>query len=144
MPSQRIRGEVESINRIEESMGALFGQLARHSSMLVRDEIALAREEMRDKIRQSKVAALIMAISTILSVGAVMSLIAAVILALATVLTAWQAALIVGLILMVSGGVTGYLGWEKLRGDIATNRDRLAVSGAVPPSELPSNSMGGE
>jgi uncharacterized membrane protein len=109
----------------ERSIGELFGQLSQDMTLLVRQEIQLARTEMSEKI--SRVTA------NLLSVGAGgfvaylggLALVGALILAirdLADISLAWSA-LIVGAVLAIIGYVMLQRGLKELkRVDIAPRR----------------------
>jgi uncharacterized membrane protein len=109
----------------ERSIGELFGQLTQDMTLLVRQEIQLARTEMSEKI--SRVTA------NLLSVGAGgfvaylggLALVGALILAirdLANISLAWSA-LIVGAVLAIIGYVMLQRGLKELkRVDIAPRR----------------------
>ncbi len=109
----------------ERSIGELFGQLTQDMTLLVRQEIQLARTEMSDKI--SRVT------TNVLSVGAGgfvaylggLALVGALILAirdLANISLAWSA-LIVGAVLAIVGYVMLQKGLKELkRVDLAPRR----------------------
>ncbi len=109
----------------ERSIGELFGQLSQDMTLLVRQEIQLARTEMSDKI--SRVT------TNVLSVGAGgfvaylggLALVGALILAirdLANISLAWSA-LIVGAVLAIVGYVMLQKGLKELkRVDLAPRR----------------------
>jgi hypothetical protein len=109
----------------ERSIGELFGQLTQDMTLLVRQEIQLARTEMSDKI--SRVT------SNLISVGAGgfvaylggLALVGALILAirdLANISLAWSS-LIVGAVLAIIGYVMMQKGLKELkRVDIAPRR----------------------
>jgi hypothetical protein len=82
-----------------ESLVDLLGSLLREMAGLVRDEIALAKSEFRDRFRVYRAAILITAIGALLCLLASMSAVAAAILALAPFVGVVWAALIVGAIL---------------------------------------------
>lgn len=102
----------------ERSIGELFGQLSQDMTLLVRQEVQLARTEMTEKI--SKVT------TNLISVGAGgfvaylggLALMAALILAirdLANISLAWSA-LIVGAVLAIVGYVMLQRGMKELKG----------------------------
>jgi len=104
--------------RQERSIGELFGQLTQDMTLLVRQEVQLARTEMTEKI--SRVT------TNLISVGAGgfvaylggLALMAALILAirdLANISLAWSA-LIVGAILAIVGYVMLQRGMKELKG----------------------------
>lgn len=103
--------------RQERSIGELFGQLSQDMTLLVRQEVQLARTEMTDKI--SRVAANLVSIGAggfVAYMGG-LALIAALILAirdLANISLAWSA-LIVGIIMAIIGYVMLQRGLKELK-----------------------------
>ena len=101
----------------ERSIGELFGQLSQDMTLLVRQEVQLARTEMTEKLSRIT--------TNLLSVGAggfvaylgVLALMAALILAirdLANISLAWSA-LIVGVVLAIAGYVMMQKGLKELK-----------------------------
>jgi hypothetical protein len=94
----------------ERGVGSLLSDLAREASRLIRQEIALAKAELVDRLAQVGTgAALCVAGGLVLFAGS-LALLAAAILALALVLPPWAAALavggfvtLVGLVLLLKG-----------------------------------------
>ena len=102
----------------ERSIGELFGQLSQDMTLLVRQEVQLARTEMTEKLSRLT--------TNLISVGAGgfvaylggLALMAALILAirdLANISLAWSA-LIVGAILAIAGYVMLQRGMKELKG----------------------------
>jgi uncharacterized membrane protein YqjE len=98
-----------------ESWGELIGELASQSAGLVRDEVALARREIEQKLKTIQSAAAVVAIGAIIALMAALSVCAAVIIALAEFVGPWQSALIVGLILGMTAGVAILIGVSKFK-----------------------------
>jgi uncharacterized membrane protein YqjE len=98
-----------------ESFGELIGFVANESAHLVRDEVALARRELREKLKTVQSAASVVVIGAIAALVAAMSLCAAVIIALAELVGPWQSALIVGLILGMAAGVIILFGVSRFK-----------------------------
>ena len=102
----------------ERSIGELFGQLTQDMTLLVRQEVQLARTEMTEKI--SKVTTNVISVATggfVAYLGG-LALMAALILAirdLANISLAWSA-LIVGGILAIVGYVMLQRGMKELKG----------------------------
>jgi putative superfamily III holin-X len=103
--------------RQERSIGELFGQLSQDMTLLVRQEVQLARTEMTDKI--SRVAANLVSIGAggfVAYMGG-LALMAALILAirdLANISLAWSA-LIVGVVMAIIGYVMLQRGLKELK-----------------------------
>jgi uncharacterized membrane protein YqjE len=99
----------------QESWGELIGELANQSVGLVRDEVALARRELEQKLKTVQSAAAVVAIGAFTALIATLSICAAVIIALAEYVGPWQSALIVGLILGMAAGVAVLIGVNKFK-----------------------------
>ncbi|HEX2091394.1 MAG TPA: phage holin family protein [Longimicrobiaceae bacterium] len=97
----------------EPSLGELFRQLAQDSATLVKQEVALAKVEMRENLKAfARDAAMIAVGGGLLLVG-LLALLAALIAGVGDLLdNYWLGALIVGLLFVVGGGVLArkYLG----------------------------------
>jgi len=100
---------------VHESFGELVGEVASQSAALVRDEVALARRELQEKLKTVRSVASFVIIGTITALIAAMALCAAVIIALAEHVGPWQSALIVGLILGMTAGVIILIGVSRLK-----------------------------
>ncbi len=89
----------------DASVGELLTRLSAQTSRLVRDELKLAQQEMRESLRHAgKGAGLISAAGLLAFLGAA-TLIAAAVAALSLVLPMWAAALIVGVVLLAAAAV---------------------------------------
>jgi uncharacterized membrane protein YqjE len=100
---------------VHESLGELVGQVASQSAGLVRDEVALAKREVQEKLKTVRSAASIVIIGAGAALMAAMALCAAVIIALAERVGPWQSALIVGLILGMIAGVVILFGISRFK-----------------------------
>ena len=98
-----------------ESWGELIGELAGQLVGLARDEVALARRELEQKLKTVQSAAAVVAIGAITALIATLSVCAAVIIALAEFVGPWQSALIVGLILGIAAGATILFGVSRFK-----------------------------
>lgn len=103
----------ESIPR--ESFGELLSQLANHSAALVRDEMALAKQELRESIRSLRLGVMTLAIGALIGLIAVATLTAAAVIGLAHFMDAGYAALIVGGALALVGGIVAFIGINRLK-----------------------------
>lgn len=89
----------------ERSLGELFGELARQTTFLIRQEILLAKVELGQKAsRAGKQAGLIALGGAVLYAG-LLAVVAGVILLLADHVAPWIAALLVGVAVMAIGYV---------------------------------------
>ncbi|WP_408995303.1 phage holin family protein [Streptomyces caniscabiei] len=97
------------------SVGELVGQATEQLSLLVRQEVALAKEELAEKGRRAgRGGGLLGAAGAVAYVG-FMTLAGAGVAALSLVLDVWAAALIVMAVLFVIAGVLAALGRAQLR-----------------------------
>ena len=99
----------------ESTISELLGELAQSSAALIRDELTLAKQEVREKLSAFRVGLVVVAIGAVIGLVALITLCAAVVIALAAYVSAWQAALIVGTILALTAGVTASVGLRRLK-----------------------------
>lgn len=109
-----------------QPLDELLKRLANETGTLVRQEIALARTEMRDKAKAATGGVAMIAAAVTVGLMAAAAVTAALILALATAMPGWLAALIVALVLAVVSVVLVRVG-------------RDAIGRAMPP--VPEDSM---
>jgi len=111
--------------RQERSIGELFGQLSQDMTLLVRQEVQLARSEVGEKISHLTTNLIsVIAGGFVAYVGA-LALVAALILGLHDLagISPWVSALIVGAVLAVAGYVMLHRGLAELkRVDLAPRR----------------------
>jgi hypothetical protein len=98
-----------------ESFGELLGELANNSAALVRDEIDLAKQEMREKVSVLRSGAVTIAIGGLLGFVALLTLTAAAVAGLAHVMDTALAALLVGVVLAAVGGSIAFMGIGRLK-----------------------------
>ncbi|SHF74881.1 Putative Holin-X, holin superfamily III [Jatrophihabitans endophyticus] len=94
----------------DASIGQLASQLSEQVSRLVRDELALAQAETKEKGKKLGVGAGAFGGTAVLALYALGVLIAAAVLGLATAVDAWLAAVIVGVVLLLIAGVLALVG----------------------------------
>jgi len=112
--SRQVESQVDmDISR--KSIGELLGQLANNSAALVRDEISLARQEMSEKIKSFRSGVVTVAIGAVVGLIAVLTLTAAAVIGLAHLMDAGYAALIVGGVLAIIGGIIAFNGINRLK-----------------------------
>jgi hypothetical protein len=99
----------------ESTISELLGELTKSSAALIRDELTLAKQEVREKLSAFQVGLIVIAIGAVIGLVALITLCAAVVIALAAYVGAWQAALIVGTILALTAGVTASVGLRRLK-----------------------------
>jgi hypothetical protein len=99
----------------ESTISELLGELAKSSAALIRDELTLAKQEVREKLSAFQLGLIVVAIGAVIGLVALITLCAAVVIALIAYVGAWQAALIVGTILALTAGVTASVGLRRLK-----------------------------
>jgi len=97
------------------STGDLVKQLSEQVSVLVRDELKLARLEMTAKGKQAGLGAGMLGGSGLIALYGVACLLACAVIAISGVVAAWLAALIVGVALLAVSGIAALLGKARLR-----------------------------
>jgi len=100
----------------ERSIGELFAELSRETSVLVRKEMELATTEMTAKVKTAGTHAAIVAAGGALVHAGLLVLLAAIVIALAQLgVPPWLSALIVAAVVMVMGYVLVTTGIGKMR-----------------------------
>lgn len=93
----------------EASVGELLTRLSTQTSRLVRDEMQLARNEIRDSVRHAAKGAGLISAAGVTAFLAAATLVAAAVAALALVLPVWASALIIGVVLLAIAGIAAML-----------------------------------
>lgn len=99
----------------DPSLGELASRMTEQMSRLVRDEIALAQAEVKERGKKLGVGAGLFGGTAVLAYFAVGVLIAAAVLGLATAVASWLAALIVGVALLALAGVLALVGKSNVQ-----------------------------
>ena len=99
----------------DRSLGELFSELSRQTSTLIRQEVALAKAETKQKAAEAGKDIGMMAAGGALAYAGLLALIATAIIALANVLDWWLSALIVGVIVLAVGGLLVQRGMSSLK-----------------------------
>jgi uncharacterized membrane protein YqjE len=98
----------------DRPIGELAGDLTRDLSLLVRQEITLAKAEMREKTRIAVPAIGMFGAAAVVALCALGALTAFLVIGLAQFVDAWLAALVVGVLLAVVAAGLAYAGKERL------------------------------
>jgi hypothetical protein len=111
-------------SRDTRTLGQLFGDLSRQLSTLVRQEIDLARTEMTTKATTVGRDAALIGAGGAIAYGGVLVLLGALVLILVRLgLEGWLAALLVGVIAVVIGGLLAQQGRSRITtADVAPTR----------------------
>jgi uncharacterized membrane protein YqjE len=107
--------EAEHPSSYDTSLGDLLKELSTDISVLVRQEVALAKVEMSEKAQTYARASAMMAVAAILAMLAIGVLTACIVLAIDVALPAWLAALIVGGAYLIIAGILVLVGMARLR-----------------------------
>jgi uncharacterized membrane protein YqjE len=102
-------------NGTRESFADLLVELAEQSATLVREEVSLARQELRENFKQLRPPLLLLALGVGGAAFSVMALLTALILALSQYWEPWQAALAVGVGLALLAGVMLVAGLSQMK-----------------------------
>jgi uncharacterized membrane protein YqjE len=98
----------------ERSVGDLVQQLSQQTSMLVRQEMALAQVELQEKGKRAGIGAGMFGGAGLVALYGVGAVIAAVIMLVATAIEPWVSALIVGVVLLATAGIVALLGKRQV------------------------------
>ncbi len=114
MQSQKEARDLREEPQRRDSLTDLIGDLASQSAGLVRDEMALAKQELSEKISSLRSGAITLAFGASFAMAAFLALCAAAIAGLAEYMKVWQAALIVGGGLALVAGILVAMGVGRL------------------------------
>jgi len=98
-----------------ESIGNLITDLANQSAGLVRDEVALAKQEVSEKITSLRSGVIMIALGAFVGLVAALALCAAAIAGLAEYMEPWQAALLVGGVLALIAAIVVFAGLGQVK-----------------------------
>ena len=98
-----------------ESFGELLSQLASTSAALIRDQIELAKEEMRENLARLRSGLVTLAVSMVLGLLALFTLCAAAVIGLGILIGMGLSALVIGLGLALVGGIVASSGIGRLK-----------------------------
>ena len=101
--------------RETRSFGDLFSQLTSDTTLLLRQEVALAKKEFQQALAQAVGGAISLAVGGILATVGLIAVLTSVILALALIMPDWAAALLVGVIFLVLAFIFVMLGVNRLK-----------------------------
>lgn len=97
-----------------EPISGLLGRLLDDAAALAKNEVALAKAELRGSLSDFKVGLGSLAMAAVVLLAGMLTLVAAVVLALGTVLEWWLAALLVGVALAAIGAALMYAAKRNL------------------------------
>src|SRR6202140_3764815 len=96
--------------KADRSITALLSDLASETILLIRQEVALLKAELREKFSRVGQGAVAVGAGALIAFSGWLVLLAAAVLGLATVQPPWLAALIVALVVLAIGGVLILIG----------------------------------
>ena len=99
----------------EPSIGSLFGDLARESNLLLKQEIQLAKVELKDSAAHVGKGVSSIAVGAVFGIGAMLCLLTTVVALLATFMAVWLAALIVAIVVGIVGFIFVQKGIKELK-----------------------------
>lgn len=114
--SPRVRSQNGQLTD-EPSLGTLFGELSQKASILVRQEVQLAKAEIAQKIGKASKHVALIAGGGLLGYAGLLALVAALILGLSTWMDPWLAAFLVGALFVGIAAVlivTGLNGLQEI------------------------------
>lgn len=99
----------------DRSIAQLVQDMSEQTRRLVRDELVLATEELKQKGKRAGIGAGMTGAAGVMALFGAGTLVACAVLALALVLPGWAAALIIGAALLAVAGLAAMLGTKKLK-----------------------------
>src|SRR5690349_10872110 len=108
--------------RFGRPLAALLSDLAGETSTLVRQEIALFKAELGEKLTQTGVGAGALVAGGVVAFSGWLALVAAAILGLSEVLAPWLSALIIAVIVIALGAGLALFGKSRLKADAVVPR----------------------
>lgn len=99
----------------DKPIGELLRELSEETSLLVRQELALARAELQEKGKAAGVGAGLLGGAGVTALVALIALMATILAALDTAMATWLAALITTVLFAAAAGVEALLGKKRLQ-----------------------------
>ena len=113
--AQMIREDRTPEDLSDATLNELVARMAHQMSSLLRDEIRLAQTEMTAKARRAGMGAGLLGGTGVIGLYGAACVIAAIVLALIGPLGTWQAALVVGGVLIVVAGLAALVGFALMK-----------------------------
>jgi hypothetical protein len=111
---------IEPQVKAERSLATLLSDVAGETVELVRQELALFKAELQEKLSKAGIGAALVGAGALIAYSGWLFLLLAAVYALALVVPAWAAALIVGALVLGIGGVLALVGKSRMRADALT------------------------
>lgn len=116
-PDTAEREPISMRPKADRSIAVLLSDLANETILLVRQEIALLKAELREKFGRMGQGATAVGAGAMLAFSGWLVLLACAVLALATVVQPWLAALIVAVVVFAISGILLLIGKKRLDAD---------------------------
>lgn len=114
--TERVARTIPAYEGVEPSIGDLFRQLANDSTTLIRQEVALAKTEVRENVKSAARDMTMIAVGGAIAAVGALVLTAFLVILLGSLLgNYWLAALIVGLVYVLVGGGLAWSNLKKLQ-----------------------------
>ncbi|MGD9615275.1 MAG: phage holin family protein [Alphaproteobacteria bacterium] len=111
---------IEPHAKAERSLSTLLSDLASETVELFRQELALFKAEMQQKLSKAGIGAAALAVAALIGFSAWLFLLLAAVFALDLIVPLWAAALIVGVVVLAIAGALALYGRSRLRADALT------------------------
>jgi hypothetical protein len=98
----------------ERPLATLLSDLTAETVLLVRQEMALLKAELREKLNRARRGALGLGVGAMITYSGWLALVAAMVLALSLALPSWLAAAIVGIVIIALGSVFTLISKQRL------------------------------
>lgn len=98
-----------------ESLSELFGQLAKNSAAIARDEVQLVLHRVSKMVKTAIGGVLLIVTGAAISIAALMCFCAALIIGLTSYMSPVIAALVTGVAFTLVGVVVGFIGYRQLK-----------------------------
>jgi hypothetical protein len=108
---------IEPRVKAERSLSTLLSDLASETVELLRQELALFKAELQEKLSKAGIGAAALAAAALIAFSGWLFLLLAAVFALDLVLPLWAAALIVGVLVVAIAGALALYGKSRLRAD---------------------------
>jgi hypothetical protein len=111
---------IEPQVKAERSLATLLSDVAGETVELVRQELALFKAELQEKLSKAGIGAALVGAGALIAYSGWLFLLLAAVYALALVVPAWAAALIIGALVLGIGGALALIGKSRMRADALT------------------------
>jgi hypothetical protein len=126
--TETVSGQHRTVVAGGTPVAGLLASLGTSFARLLRQEVALARSELSEKLGQMAAGVGLVTAAGILGFSGLLYLLGSATIALSKVVDAWIAALAIGVVVMIVGGFLGWLGTSRLKsGNLAPLRTARSI-----------------